>query len=88
MDHRALLRGQDEEEVTPCIDKHGNITEQQESHRPPSSSTSSGGLMRTLEAPMSLREAIWSSTVPRETLEDIRRLGVVSGKQSGFGGGD
>ncbi|KAL9182898.1 hypothetical protein ACHAXT_004177 [Thalassiosira profunda] len=69
----ALL---DEEEVTPCIDENGNIDES--SYRPPASSGS--GFSR-LEDPLSLREALWSSTVPRETLDDIKRLGVVSGSR-------
>lgn len=77
---QALL-GDEDEEVTPCIDEDGNMTEQG-SYRPP---TSSSSMMRTLDAPMSLREALWSSTVPRETLDDIKRLGVVPGRQDGFG---
>ena len=66
----ALL--QDEEEVIPCIDENGNISEHD--YRPP---TMSSGFSK-LQNPMSLRDAIWSSTVPRETLDDIKRLGVVS----------
>ena len=80
----ALL---EEEEVIPCIDEHGNIDES--TYRPPASSSSSG--FSKLEDPLSLREAFWSSTVPRETLDDIKRLGVVSGgRQGSFGllGGD
>ncbi|KAL7537082.1 hypothetical protein ACHAXR_008069 [Thalassiosira sp. AJA248-18] len=74
----ALL---EDEEVTPCIDEDGNIAES--SYRPPRSSSSSG--FSKLEDPLSLREALWSSTVPRETYDDIKRLGVVSGRQNGFG---
>ena len=73
----ALL---EDEEVTPCIDEDGNIAES--SYRPPASS---GSGFSKLEDPLSLREALWSSTVPSETLDDIKRLGVVSGRQGGFG---
>jgi len=67
----ALL--QDDEEVIPCIDENGNMSESD--YRPP---TMSSGFSK-LQNPMSLRDALWSSTVPRETLDDIKRLGVVSG---------
>lgn len=66
---------QDDEEVIPCIDENGNISESD--YRPP---TMSSGFSK-LQDPMSLRDALWSSTVPRETLDDIKRLGVVSGVQ-------
>jgi len=79
-DPYQTLLGDEDEEVTPCIDEHGNIAEQG-SYRPPMTAS----VMRTLDAPMSLREALWSSTVPRETLDDIKRLGVVSGRQGNFG---
>jgi len=69
----ALL--QDDEEVIPCIDEDGNISEHD--YRPP---TMSSGFSK-LHNPMSLRDALWSSTVPSETLDDIKRLGVVSGVQ-------
>jgi hypothetical protein len=74
----ALL--DDDEEVTPCIDENGEIV-QEGSYRPPTS----GSAFEKREAPLSLREALWSSTVPRETLDDIKRLGVVSGVQGSFG---
>lgn len=76
----ALL--EEDEEVTPCIDEDGNIAES--SYRPP---VSNGSGFSKLEDPLSLREALWSSTVPRETLDDIKRLGVVSGRggQNAFG---
>eukprot|EP00985_Skeletonema_marinoi_P000408 scaffold143_cov109-Skeletonema_marinoi.AAC.2 len=67
----ALL--QDDEEVIPCIDENGNMSESD--YRPP---TMSSGFSK-LQNPMSLRDALWSSTVPRETLDDIKRLGVVAG---------
>jgi len=67
----ALLH--DDEEVIPCIDENGNISESD--YRPP---IMSSGFSK-LQNPMSLRDALWSSTVPRETLDDIKRLGVVSG---------
>lgn len=79
-DPYQTLLGDEDEEVTPCIDEDGNIAEQG-SYRPPMTAS----VMRTLDAPMSLREALWSSTVPRETLDDIKRLGVVSGRQGNFG---
>ena len=65
---------QDDEEVIPCIDENGNISES--NYRPPTMSSSG---FSKLQQPMSLRDALWSSTVPRETLDDIKRLGVVSG---------
>mmetsp|Transcript_6245 Transcript_6245/g.13744 ORF Transcript_6245/g.13744 Transcript_6245/m.13744 type:complete len:129 (-) Transcript_6245:121-507(-) len=37
------------------------------------------GLFSRLDDPLSLWEALWGSTVPRETLDDIKRLGVVTG---------
>ena len=37
-----------------------------------------------LDNPMSLRDALWSSTVPKETLDDIKRLGLVSGVQGDY----
>jgi len=69
----ALLHGDhhDEEEVVGFVDENGNIAES--SYSPPSSSG-----FRRLEDPLRLREALWSSTVPTETLDDIKRLGVVS----------
>lgn len=70
----ALLEG--EEDVTPCIDENGNIAESSYYRAP---RTSSGSGFDKLEDPLSLREAFWSSTVPRETLDDIKRFGVVSG---------
>jgi len=70
----ALLRGDEEEEVIPCIDENGNIAES--SYRPPASSSSG---FSKLEDPLSLREALWSSTVPRETYDDIKRLGYGQG---------
>lgn len=76
----ALLGDDEDDDVTPCIDENGEVTEG--SYRPPASSSA----MRTLDAPLSLREALWSSTVPSETLDDIKRLGVVSG-QGSFGRG-
>ena len=76
---QSALLGIDEEEVIPCIDESGNIAEP--SYRPPP--VSGSGFSR-LENPLSLRQALWSSTVPRETLDDIKRLGVVSG--TGYGG--
>jgi len=75
----ALL--EEEEVITPCIDEDGNIAES--SYHAPISSYSSG--FSKLADPLSLREALWSSTVPRETLDDIKRLGVVSGGQGSFG---
>lgn len=78
--HTALL--DDEEEVTPCIDENGDIVHEG-SYRPPTS----GSAFEKREAPLSLREALWSSTVPRETLDDIKRLGVVTGVQGSFGKG-
>ena len=68
----ALL--EDDEEVTPCIDEHGEIV-QESSYRPPTS----GSAFEKRDDPLSLREALWSTTVPRETLDDIKRLGVVQG---------
>lgn len=62
------------EEVTPCIDENGDISIHD--YQPPTMSSFS-----KLQNPMSLRDALWSSTVPRETLDDIKRLGVVSGVQ-------
>ena len=76
----ALL--EDEEEVTPCIDENGEIV-QEGSYRPPTSRSA----FERRDAPLSLREALWSSTVPRETLDDIKRLGLVAGVQGGFGRG-
>mmetsp|Transcript_3651 Transcript_3651/g.7987 ORF Transcript_3651/g.7987 Transcript_3651/m.7987 type:complete len:628 (-) Transcript_3651:83-1966(-) len=70
----ALLEG--EEDVTPCIDENGNIAESSYYRAP---RTSSGSGFDKLEDPLSLREAFWSSTVPSETLDDIKRFGVVSG---------
>lgn len=78
--HTALL--DDEEEITPCIDENGEIL-QEGSYRPPLT----GSAFEKREAPLSLREALWSSTVPRETLDDIKRLGVVAGVQGSFGRG-
>ena len=79
----ALLHGDEEEEVVGFVDENGNIAES--SYRPPESSS---GFSR-LQDPLSLREALWSSTVPRETLDDIKRLGVGQpsfGYSSGRGG--
>lgn len=76
---QSALLHDEEEEVTPCIDENGNIAES--SYRPPP--TASG--FSKLEDPLSLREALWSSAVPSEALDDIKRLGVVSGRQNGFG---
>lgn len=70
----------DDEDIVPCIDEDGNIVEESYRYR---ASLSSG--FSKLEDPLSLREALWSSTVPRETIDDIKRLGVVSG--GGGGGG-
>ena len=78
--HTALL--DDEEEITPCIDENGEIL-QEGSYRPPLT----GSAFEKREAPLSLREALWSSTVPRETLDDIKRLGVVAGVQGRLGRG-
>ena len=63
----------EEEEVIPCIDENGNMSESV--YQPPAMSSG----FSKLQSPMSLRDALWSSTVPRETLDDIKRLGVVSG---------
>ena len=62
--------------VVPCIDEDGNLTEEPRRLAAPLT-------FSRLEDPLSLREALWSSTVPRETLDDIKRLGVVSGKPGG-----
>ena len=85
---RSALLG-DEEEVTPCVGEDGCINES--SFRAAAPSTSSSGFSK-LEDPLSLREALWSSTVPRETLDDIKRLGVQGsfgrmGRQGGGRGG-
>ena len=76
----------DDDDIMPCIDEDGNITEESYSRYRPSQmsslSTSSASRFSKLEDPLSLREALWSSTVPRETLDDIKRLGVVSGGSS------
>jgi hypothetical protein len=79
--HTALL--DDDEEVIPCIDENGDIV-QEGSYRPP---TAGSAAFEKRDAPLSLREALWSSTVPRETLDDIKRLGVVAGVQGSFGRG-
>jgi hypothetical protein len=76
----------DDEYIVPCIDEDGNIAEEEprgahHRYRPPGSSSSSE--FSKLEDPLSLREALWSSTVPRETLDDIKRLGVVRGGGGG-----
>jgi len=78
----ALL--DEDEEVTPCIDEDGNIAESSYLAPAPSSGFSK------LEDPLSLREALWSSTVPRETYDDIRRLGgglVGHNQEERMGGG-
>jgi len=76
----------DDDDIMPCIDEDGNIIEESYSRYRPSQmsslSTSSASRFSKLEDPLSLREALWSSTVPRETLDDIKRLGVVSGGSS------
>ncbi|KAL7548431.1 hypothetical protein ACHAWF_011721 [Thalassiosira exigua] len=78
----ALL--EDEEEVTPCVGEDGGIDES--SYRPSAPPTTSSSGFSKLEDPLSLREALWSSTVPRETLDDIKRLGV-QGSFGRMGGG-
>lgn len=70
---QAALLMDDDEVITPCIDENGHISDHD--YRPP---TMSSGFSK-LDNPMSLRDALWSSTVPKETLDDIKRLGVVSG---------
>lgn len=72
-----------EDEVTPCIDENGEVVDEG-SYRPPISGSAA---FEKREAPLSLREALWSSTVPRETLDDIKRLGVVASVQGSFGRG-
>ena len=69
-----------DDDIVPCIDEDGNIVEEAGSfpYHPPGRASSSSGFSK-LEDPLSLREALWSSTVPRETLDDIKRLGVVTG---------
>lgn len=85
----------DDDDIMPCIDEDGNITEELYNRYRPSQMSSllssSTSRFSKLEDPLSLREALWSSTVPRETLDDIKRLGVVtggssSGSQRGNGG--
>jgi hypothetical protein len=75
----ALL--EDDEEVIPCIDENGEMV--QGSYRPP---TSTSAAFEKRDAPLSLREALWHSTVPREALDDIKRLGVVGSFGRGRGG--
>ena len=78
----ALL--QDDDDIQPYIDEEGNVTEHGASYKSPASPQG----FSKLDDPLSLREALWSSTVPRETLDDIKRLGVVSGGQgSSYGQG-
>jgi hypothetical protein len=76
----------DDEDIMPCIDEDGNIIEESYNRYRPSHmsslSTLSASRFSKLEDPLSLREALWSSTVPRETLDDIKRLGLVSGGSS------
>jgi len=73
-----------DDDIQPYIDEEGNVTENGASYKSP---LSPQGFSK-LNDPLSLREALWSSTVPRETLDDIKRLGVVSGGQgSSFGQG-
>ena len=43
-----------------------DIDEEDGDYQPPT--------IRTLHAPMRIRDALWSSTVPTETIDDIRRL--------------
>ena len=46
--------------------EHNDHNEDDVDYRPP--------MIRTLHTPMGIRDAFWSSTVPTEALEDIRRL--------------
>ena len=75
---QAALLMDDEEVITPCIDENGHISDHD--YRPP---TMSSGFSK-LDNPLSLRDALWSSTVPKETLDDIKRLGLVSGVQGDY----
>lgn len=70
---------------SPCFHENELMTEESTTqYCPPSSPTrplvtqSLSGFSK-LTDPLSLREALWSSTVPRETFKDIKRLRVVSG---------
>lgn len=86
--HSALLHYRDDDENegdnTDTISFHDDRKIADESayrpppHAHPVSTQSSSGFSK-LEDPLSLREALWSSTVPRETFKDIKRLRVVSG---------
>jgi hypothetical protein len=80
LSHRYDDDVDDDDDIVPCIDEDGNIVEETQSfpYRPPAR-TSSTSVFSKLEDPLSLREALWSSTIPRETLDDIKRLGVVTG---------
>jgi hypothetical protein len=96
--HSALLHYRDDDENegdnTDTISFHDDRKIADESayrpppHAHPLSTQSSSGFSK-LEDPLSLREALWSSTVPRETFKDIKRLRVVSGLPGSFktGGG-
>ncbi|KAL3763554.1 hypothetical protein ACHAW5_008097 [Stephanodiscus triporus] len=84
LSHRRDDGEEDEEDIEPCIDEDGNIAEESPTYRYRPPASSSLGFSK-LEDPLSLREALWSSTVPRETLDDIKRLGVVSGGGLGQG---
>lgn len=70
---------------SPCFHENELMTEESTTqYCPPSSptrplSTQSLSGFSKLTDPLSLREALWSSTVPRETFKDIKRLRVVSG---------
>ena len=69
--------------VTPRVHEDSNLGEKSKYHPPqsptrPVSTQSLSGFSK-LADPLSLREALWSSTVPRETFKDIQRLRVVSG---------
>ena len=79
----ALLQDEDDD-IQPYLDEEGNVTEHGASYKSPASPSG----FSKLNDPLNLREALWSSTVPRETIDDIKRLGVVSGGQgSSFGQG-
>lgn len=91
--HSALLNHRDDDEnensnidimPTPSFSEGGNVVTDESTYRPPPPhahllSTQSMSGFSKLEDPLSLREALWSSTVPRETIKDIKRLRVVSG---------